>query len=66
MLLATRRGRASATQFQIYMAAMNLGDVAGSALAGALAAAVAPTLVALGVAVLFLTCTRAARTFGAR
>jgi PAT family beta-lactamase induction signal transducer AmpG len=66
VLLASRAGGASATQFQIYMAAMNLGDVAGSALAGALAAAVAPTLVALGVAVLFLTCTRAARTFGAR
>ncbi|MGE7417594.1 MFS transporter [Methylobacterium tarhaniae] len=60
VLLASRAGRASATQFQIYMAAMNLGDVAGAALAGPLAAAVAPTLVALGVAGLFLVCARAA------
>ena len=61
VLLATRTGRASATQFQIYMAAMNLGDVAGSALAGGLAAAVPPALVALGVALLFLLGTRVAR-----
>jgi hypothetical protein len=46
------------------MAAMNLGDVLGSALAGALAAVAAPALVALAVAVLFLVCARAAPTFG--
>ena len=38
VLLASRAGGASATQFQVYMAAMNLGDVAGAASAGALAA----------------------------
>ncbi|MGU3359592.1 MFS transporter [Methylobacterium sp. M6A4_1b] len=58
-------GRASATQFQIYMAAMNFGDVAGSALAGGLAAAVSPTGVALGVAALFLVCARVVRAPGA-
>jgi PAT family beta-lactamase induction signal transducer AmpG len=42
------------------MAAMNLGDVAGSALAGGLAAAVPSGLVALGVALLFLIGTRVA------
>ncbi|MCI9879759.1 MULTISPECIES: MFS transporter [Methylobacterium] len=65
VLLASRAGRASATQFQIYMAAMNLGDVAGSALAGGLAAAVSPTSVALGVAALFLVCARVVRAPGA-
>jgi PAT family beta-lactamase induction signal transducer AmpG len=64
VLLATRTGRASATQFQIYMAAMNLGDVAGSALAGGLAAAVPSSLVAVGVALVFLIGTRVARTGG--
>ncbi|GJD72040.1 MFS transporter [Methylobacterium goesingense] len=56
VLLASRAGRASATQFQIYMAVMNLGDVVGAWLAGALAAS---SLVALGVAGLFLICARA-------
>jgi predicted MFS family arabinose efflux permease len=64
--LASRDGRASATQFQVYMAAMNLGDVVGSALAGALASTMAPTLVALGAAGLFLICARAVRTLGNR
>lgn len=64
VLLASRTGQASATQFQVYMAAMNLGDVVGSTLAGALAAVIAPTLIALGVAVLFLVCARIAPTFG--
>lgn len=62
VLLASRAGRASATRFQVYMAAMNLGDVVGSALAGALATLMAPTLVALGVAGLFLIFSRAAPT----
>ncbi|WP_264046176.1 MFS transporter [Methylobacterium flocculans] len=66
VLLASRAGRASATQFQVYMAAMNLGDVAGSALAGALAALTAPALVALGVAAVFLVCTCAAPAPGQR
>ena len=60
VLLASRTGSASATQFQIYMAAMNLGDVTGAALAGPLAAVLAPALVALGVAGLFLVCARIA------
>jgi len=64
VLLASRAGQASATQFQVYMAAMNLGDVLGSALAGALATVAAPALVALAVAVLFLVCARAAPPFG--
>jgi MFS family permease len=58
VLLASREGRASATQFQIYMAAMNGGDVAGAALAGALSSALAPTAVAFGVAGVFLFCAR--------
>lgn len=58
VLLASREGQASATQFQIYMAAMNFGDVAGAALAGALAGFVGPTVVAFGVAGVFLLCAR--------
>ncbi len=60
VLLASREGRASATQFQVYMAAMNFGDVVGSAVAGPLATLVASSVIALGVAGLFLLCTRAA------
>jgi PAT family beta-lactamase induction signal transducer AmpG len=56
VLLASREGRASATQFQVYMAAMNFGDVAGSALAGPFAAVVGSTLTAGAVAALFLAC----------
>ena len=59
VLLASRAGRASATQFQVYMAVMNLGDVVGASLAGALGSPMAPPLVALGVAGLFLICARA-------
>jgi hypothetical protein len=64
VLLANRTGQASATQFQVYMAAMNFGDVVGSALAGALTVVMAPTIIALGVAVLFLFCARIAPTYG--
>jgi hypothetical protein len=64
VLIASREGRASATQFQIFMAAMNLGDVAGAALAGALEAVLRPLLVALGVAGVFLVCALAARRIG--
>ncbi|GJE38638.1 MFS transporter [Methylobacterium persicinum] len=64
VLLASRAGRASATQFQVYMAAMNLGDVAGSALAGPLAAVMGSTLVALAVAALFVLCTGGVRHRG--
>ncbi|GJD66008.1 MFS transporter [Methylobacterium frigidaeris] len=60
VLLASRTGGASATQFQIYMAAMNLGDVTGAALAGPLTSGLASTLVAFGVAGLFLICARVA------
>ncbi|AWN48701.1 MFS transporter [Methylobacterium terrae] len=60
VLLASRDGRASATQFQIYMAAMNLGDVAGAGAAAPVASVVGPALVALGVAGLFLACARLA------
>lgn len=66
VLLASREGRASATQFQVYMAAMNLGDVVGSALAGPLAEVVASSLIALAVAGLFLICTRIAPAPGPR
>ncbi|GJD35059.1 MFS transporter [Methylobacterium aerolatum] len=59
VLLASRAGRASATQFQVYMAAMNLGDVAGSALAGPLAGLLSSVIVAAAVAILFAACTRA-------
>ncbi|MGX7709311.1 MFS transporter [Methylobacterium sp. Gmos1] len=60
VLLASRAGGASATQFQIYMAAMNLGDVTGAALAGPLAGILASTVVAFSVAGLFLACARVA------
>ena len=66
VLLASRAERASATQFQIYMAAMNGGDVAGSALAGPLVALTGSALIACGVAGLFLLCTRALPTPGPR
>lgn len=56
VLLASRTGQASATQFQVYMAAMNFGDVAGSALAGPFAAVVGSPLTAGAVAALFLAC----------
>jgi PAT family beta-lactamase induction signal transducer AmpG len=48
-LLESSRGRpGAATQFEVYMAAMNLGSVAGTAVAGWLA----PLLPLHGVAVL--------------
>lgn len=58
VLLASREGRAAATQFQIFMAAMNLGDVAGAALAGALESVLRPSLVAFAVAGVCLLCAR--------
>ncbi len=58
VLLASREGRASAVQFQVHMAAVNLGDVTGAALAGALGAST--ILMALTVASVFLLCARAA------
>ncbi|MFH6786951.1 MULTISPECIES: MFS transporter [Methylobacterium] len=60
VLLASRAGSSTATQFQVYMAAMNLGDVAGSGFAGVVASVVAPGVVALGVAGLFVGCAWAA------
>lgn len=64
VLLASREGGASATQFQIFMAAMNLGDVSGAAVAGAADAYLRPTLVALGVMGVFLICAVAGRRLG--
>lgn len=61
VLLASRTGSTSATQFQIYMAAMNFGDVTGSAAAGAFEAALRPAAVALAIAGMFLLCAVAAR-----
>lgn len=63
VLLARRTGQALATQFQVYLAAMNFGDVVGSALAGGLAAVMASTFIAATVAVLFLVSARVAPRF---
>jgi predicted MFS family arabinose efflux permease len=60
-LLQASRGRAgAATQFEIYMAAMNLGSVAGTAVAGWLAPHLSLDMVAAGVAVVFLAAFSAA------
>jgi predicted MFS family arabinose efflux permease len=54
-LLQASRGRAgAATQFEVYMAAMNLGSVAGAALAGWLAPVLTLPAVAVLVACVFL------------
>ena len=54
-LLQASRGRAgAATQFEVYMAAMNLGSVAGTALAGWLAPVLPLAAVAVFVATVFL------------
>ncbi|WP_342148971.1 MFS transporter [Methylorubrum sp. SB2] len=53
VVLASRAEGVSATQFQIFMAAMNLGDVAGAALAGAAERWASPAATACGVAVVF-------------
>ncbi len=54
-LLQASRGRAgAATQFEVYMAAMNLGSVAGTALAGWLAPILPLSAVAFFVAIVFL------------
>ncbi|GAB6844374.1 PAT family beta-lactamase induction signal transducer AmpG [Methylorubrum rhodinum] len=54
VVLASRTQGVSATQFQIFMAAMNLGDVAGASLAGAVERWASPTATACGVALVFL------------
>lgn len=54
VVLASRAEGVSATQFQIFMAAMNLGDVAGASLAGAVERWASPTATACGVALVFL------------
>lgn len=54
-LLQASRGRSgAATQFEVYMAAMNLGSVAGSAVAGLLAPVLPLALAAVLVAAVFL------------
>ncbi|SFK55013.1 MFS transporter [Methylorubrum salsuginis] len=53
VVLASRAEGVSATQFQIFMAAMNLGDVAGAALAGAAERWASPAATACGVALVF-------------
>ncbi|MFB0489752.1 MFS family permease [Methylobacterium sp. OAE515] len=58
-LLQASRGRAgAATQFEVYMAAMNLGSVAGTALAGWLAPVLSLWAVAALVAGVFLAAAR--------
>ena len=58
-LLQASRGRAgAATQFEVYMAAMNLGSVAGTAAAGWLAPSLPLHAVAVVVAVVFLAAFR--------
>jgi len=60
-LLQASRGRAgAATQFEVYMAAMNLGSVAGTALAGWLAPVLPLAAVAVFVAAVFLSAFRIA------
>jgi hypothetical protein len=54
VVLASRAEGVSATQFQIFMAAMNLGDVAGASLAGLVERWATPTVTAYGVALVFL------------
>lgn len=53
VVLASRAEGVSATQFQIFMAAMNLGDVAGASLAGAVERWASPAATACGVALVF-------------
>ncbi|MEG9524924.1 MAG: MFS transporter [Hyphomicrobiales bacterium] len=58
-LLQASRGRAgAATQFEVYMAAMNLGSVAGTALAGWLVPVLSLSVVAALVAGVFLAAAR--------
>jgi PAT family beta-lactamase induction signal transducer AmpG len=58
-LLQASRGRAgAATQFEVYMAAMNLGSVAGTALAGWIAPVLPLPAVAALVAAVFLAASR--------
>lgn len=67
VVLASRARGVSATQFQIFMAAMNLGDVAGASLAGTVERWAAPAVTACGVALVFvLAAARLARTPGDR
>lgn len=54
VVLASRAEGVSATQFQIFMAAMNLGDVAGASLAGAVERWASPAATACGVALVFV------------
>jgi sugar phosphate permease len=59
-LLQASRGRAgAATQFEVYMAAMNLGSVSGTALAGRLTPVLPLAAVAILVAAVFLIAVRA-------
>lgn len=58
-LLQASRGRAgAATQFEVYMAAMNLGSVTGTALAGWLAPVLSLPVLAIVVAFVFLAAAR--------
>lgn len=54
LLQASRGGAGAATQFEVYMAAMNIGSVAGTGLAGWLAPVLPLAAVAVFVAVIFL------------
>ena len=61
VVLASRTGGVSATQFQIFMATMNLGDVAGAGLAGIIEPWAPPALTACAVGAVFLLCAVARR-----
>lgn len=54
LLQASQGRRGAATQFEVYMAAMNFGSVAGTAVAGWLAPVLPLAAVALLVAAVFL------------
>lgn len=55
VVLASRAQGASATQFQILMAAMNLGDVVGALVAGEVDRRLGPALTACGVALFLIS-----------
>ena len=56
-LMQASRGRpGAATQFEVFMAAMNLGSVAGGAVSGLLAPVLPLTVLALGVCGVFAAC----------
>jgi hypothetical protein len=59
-VMITSRGAAAATRFALFMAALNLGGVAGAAASGPVAGALGLWQMALGAAVVFAVCAAAA------